>query len=300
MFEEILNKIQKTNDFFLSIEVIPSNSGNNNSIFNKIEQSNILNMIDAFVITDSPFGKMKSSPFFMALSLQQKYNKPTITTLSLRDRNKIALQSDILGANEFDVRLFLALTGDKHISKDVKVKNVYEGNSILLLDIIKTLNSQKDYFNNNFKEHIKPIYPFAVSNSYAKDYKRLERKIKHKVDKGALAIFTQPVYCFECIEKLLEIRDNIRKQYSDERRNFEIVFGYFPIMKKRTLDFVDNNIKGIDIPEDYKEKFSKLDETNYEEMLKFNKENFNNLKQHHNKFHLMGLNNFNLIYEILN
>jgi len=301
MFSHLLKKILTTEENFLSVEVIPTNSGNNHSIFSKIDDSLVIDYIDAFIVTDSPFGKMKSSPFFMSLGLQCKYNKPSICTLSLRDRNKIALQSDILGSNEFNLQAFLALTGDKCTEKSTKVKNVFEGNSLLLLEMIESFNNKKDFFGNDFKEDINQIYPFAVSNSYAKDYKRLEKKIKDKVDRGAIAIFTQPVFCDECIDKLLEIRDNIRNSYekSDKRRDFEIIFGFFPIMKPGTLNFIDKNLKGLDISDKYKEMFNKLDHSNYEEMVEFNKMLFNKFYQKHPKFHIMALNNFNLIKEIM-
>ena len=58
--------------------------------------------------------------------------------MSMRDRNLLALQSDLLGANDFDIRVFLTLTGDgvKHGDHPI-AKGVIEGNSQLLLEIIK-------------------------------------------------------------------------------------------------------------------------------------------------------------------
>jgi len=46
------------------------------------------------------------------LKVQERFKKPVITTISMRDRNKLSLQSSLLGANDFDIRVILALTGD--------------------------------------------------------------------------------------------------------------------------------------------------------------------------------------------
>ena len=67
----------------------------------------------------------------LLLKLQQEFNKPVIATMSMRDRNKIALQSDLMGANDFDVRAILALTGDPaKMSDQPHAKGVFEANSI--------------------------------------------------------------------------------------------------------------------------------------------------------------------------
>ena len=66
--------------------------------------------------------------------------------MSMRDRNKIALQSDLLGANEVDIRAILALTGDPAtISDQPHAKGVFEADSSMLLDIISCSNSGIDY-----------------------------------------------------------------------------------------------------------------------------------------------------------
>ena len=61
--------------------------------------------------------------------------------MTMRDRNKIALQSDLLGANDFDIRAILALTGDPaKMSDQPNSKGVFEANSLMLLKMIKSFN----------------------------------------------------------------------------------------------------------------------------------------------------------------
>ncbi|MGX3045146.1 hypothetical protein [Helicobacter sp. T3_23-1056] len=63
--------------------------------------------IDAFVCTDSPLARFKPSSILSSIKLQNALSKPLICTLSMRDRNSIALCGEILAANEFDLRAFL-------------------------------------------------------------------------------------------------------------------------------------------------------------------------------------------------
>ena len=79
------------------------------------------------------------------VKLQETFNLPAIATMSMRDRNKIALQGDLLGANDLDVVNILALTGDPaKMSDQPNTKAVLEGNSTLLLQMIRNFNNGID------------------------------------------------------------------------------------------------------------------------------------------------------------
>jgi len=128
--------------------------------------------------------------------------------MSMRDKNKLSLQSTLLGANDFDLRCILALTGDPaKLSDQPDVKGVLERDSTLLLSIIHHLNKGVDYSNKALKPAPKPIYPFAVSNSYAKDMNSLKKRMVKKLNYGARAIITQPVYNIENAKELLSLFD---------------------------------------------------------------------------------------------
>ena len=141
--------------------------------------------MDGFSTTDNPLAKLKYNAMFAALKLQQSFEKPVIATMSMRDKNKIALQSDLLGGNDFDIRAVLALTGDPaHMSDQPRVKGVFEGNSTVLLEMINSFNNGMDYSGKPFKTAPKKIYPYAVTNSFAKNMRSLEKKMTKKVQNG--------------------------------------------------------------------------------------------------------------------
>jgi 5,10-methylenetetrahydrofolate reductase len=172
LFDELINKLK--NDTYITLETTPGHSPIFSPIIDKIEELELQNYVDAFSTTDNPLAKLKYNALFAAKMLQDRFNKPVIATMSMRDRNKIALQSDLLGANEVDVRAILALTGDPAtISDQPHAKGVFEADSSLLLDIISAFNSGMNYAGKPLAHKLKEIYPFAVVNSYAKNPKIL-------------------------------------------------------------------------------------------------------------------------------
>ena len=153
IFQDFIYKLQ--NDSYITLETTPTHEPTFDNIINKIEQYNLSNKIDGFSTTDNPLAKLKYNSILASIKLQEKFCKPVITTMSMRNRNKIALQSDLLGANDFDIRTILALTGDPaHMSDQPHSKGVFESNSNMLLEIIRSFNNGMDYAGKQFK--IKP------------------------------------------------------------------------------------------------------------------------------------------------
>ena len=156
MFDELINKLQ--NSTYITLETTPSHSAMFSPIIDKIEELELHTLVDGFSTTDNPLAKLKYNSLFAAKMLQDRLQKPVIATMSMRDRNKIALQSDLLGANEVDVRAILALTGDPAtISDQPHAKGVFEADSSLLLDIISAFNSGMNYAGKPFS-HMPKVF----------------------------------------------------------------------------------------------------------------------------------------------
>ncbi len=294
---------EKLKDKIITLETTPPKLPTLNSILDKIENSGALKYIDGFTTTDCPLSKLKYNSIIAAFKLQEKFKKPVIATMSMRDRNKIALQSDLLGANDLGIRNILALTGDPaKMSDQPNTKGVVEGSSILLLQIIRAFNNGMDYAGKEFKIKPKKITPFVVSNSYAKNFSSIEIKIYKKVKNEAKAVITQPVYDMEIIKKILEIKNKIKEEFSDERKNFEIIFGFFPITKLKTAQFLHSHVPGIYVPHEWIEKFikaHKIGEKEEEKIgLELSKNLFNNLRKKHPKIHIMTANKFEIVKKL--
>ena len=302
LFTQLLNKLK--NASYITLETTPGHSPKFSNVIEKLETLGLDKLVDGFSTTDNPLAKLKYNALFAAKMLQDRFNKPVIATMSMRDRNIIALQSDLLGANEVDVRAILALTGDPaKLSDQPHVKGVFESDSTLLLDIIACFNSSIDYAGKPFNVKPEPIYPFGVVNSYARNPKTLQKKMQKKIAKGALGIITQPVYDIENTKLLLELMNNAKKECSVNETDSTLILGIFPITKLRTAQFLASHVPGIDVPDIWIEKLRRANEISPEEEYKvgfeLSKELFESIKEIHPKIHLMTANQFEIAKDIL-
>ena len=304
MFDTFCKKLH-SDKLFVTVEITPPHGASMTHTLEKIKKSGIANKIDGFSVTDNPLAQLKMSSILSAVKVQQTFQKPVIATVSMRDRNKLSLQSSLLGANDFDLRLILALTGDPaKLSDQPEVKGVLERDSTLLLSIIYRLNNGIDYSNKPLKPTPKPIYPFAVSNAYAKDYKTLQKRMLKKLNYGARAIITQPVYDSDNAKRLLEIFEEAKEQsIRESSKEAEIIFGQFPAVRAKTVNFIADNVPGIKVPKKI------IDEMNLAAMdskereaeigLELSKEIFKSIASLHPKLHLMTHNRFELCKKII-
>jgi 5,10-methylenetetrahydrofolate reductase len=293
---------EKLKGRYITLETTPPKLPTVDTMIEKIEKNEAYKYIDGFSTTDCPLSKLKYNSIIAAFKLQEKFKKPVIATMSMRDRNKIALQSDLLGANDLGITNILALTGDPaSMSDQPKTKAVVEGSSILLLQIIRAFNNGMDYAGKEFKIKPKPITPFAVSNSYAKNFNSIERKIYKKIQNYAAGIITQPVYDINIVEKLLDIKNKITSEFKDERKDAEIILGFFPITKLKTAQFLQAHVPGIYVPENWIEKLIKAHKISEKEEYKVGMELSRNLFQKllkiHPKIHIMTANRFEIVKE---
>ena len=303
MFDTLIDKLK--NDTYITLETTPGHSPQFTPTIDKIEALELDKLVDGFSTTDNPLAKLKYNALFAAKMLQDRFAKPVIATMSMRDRNKIALQSDLLGANEVDVRAILALTGDPAtISDQPHAKGVFEADSSLLLDIISAFNSGMNYAGKPLALKPKEIYPFAVVNSYAKNPKTLQKKMQKKIKHGALGIITQPVYDLENAKQLLELKENANKECCSEHKNAELILGLFPITKLRTAQFLSAHVPGINVPDYWIESLRVANakggaEEEYKVGFELSKKLFEEIKEFHPKIHLMTANQFQIAKDIL-
>ena len=290
---------------FITIEITPPHGGSIDKIIENIASLELDKKVTGFTTTDNPLAKLKMDSILAAIKVQQKFNKPVIATMSMRDKNKLSLQSTLLGANDFDIRCILALTGDPaKLSDQPEVKGVLERDSTLLLSIIYKLNKGLDYSNKVLNPAPKPIYPFAVSNSHAKDPKYLLKKMIKKLDYGARAIITQPVFGIENAKMLLRIFEEAKEiSIRDTAKSAELVLGQFPLIAAKTANFINEHVPGIDVPKEIIDEMNlaSMDGKEKEHNVGFaiSKRIYDEIIALHPKVHLMTHNRFDLCSELI-
>ncbi|MEA3383877.1 MAG: methylenetetrahydrofolate reductase [Campylobacterota bacterium] len=302
MFDTLIAKLEE--DRYITLETTPSHEPIFDNIIDKIEEFDLQDKVDGFSTTDNPLAKLKYNALFASIKLQQRFNKPVIATMSMRDRNKIALQSDLLGANDFDVRAILALTGDPaHMSDQPHTKGVFEANSNMLLEIITSFNNGMDYAGKPFKTAPKTIYPFSVINSYAKNMKSLEKKMFKKIQNGTQGIISQPVYDIKNAKQLIGYMDGAKSGFSDDRSKSQLILGVFPITKLRTAQFLSSHVPGIFVPQEWIDKLTaaaKIGEDEEKKVgMKLSSDLLKDIQKIYPKVHLMTANKFDIASELL-
>ena len=299
MLEQFITKL-KSNQAFLSVEVSPSLSSTiGQSVIDELES---LKVADCFVCTDSPLARLKPSSILSSIKLQNALQKPVICTLSMRDRNSIALCGDILGANEFGLRAFLSLSGDGVKNGDCEgAKGVFEESSLKLGRIIDNLNQGIAANGKALKDSVETIYNFSVINSYANNTESLKKKMLKKLSNSAVqGLFTQPVFSLEAARFLLESLESINKELG---QNCVMILGFFPVLSYKMALFLRDKLPGVYIPDEWVQKLEKASikgkEVERKIGLELSRELFKDLQTLHNKFHFMSANKPSLLREFV-
>jgi len=290
---------------FITVEITPPHGASIKPTIEKIRALKLHEKVAGFTVTDNPLAKLKMSGILSAIQVQQAFKKPVIATMSMRDKNKLSLQSSLLGANDFDLRAILALTGDPaKFSDQPEVKGVLERDSTLLLSIIYKLNNGFSYSNKALNPKPKPIYPFAVSNAYSKDMRRIKKGMLKKLNYGARGIITQPVYDVENAKELLELFEEAKHEsVRDTAKEAELILGQFPVVRAKTANFISDKVPGITVPKSIIEEMdlAAMDGEEKEQEVGFaiSKEIFDKILKVHPKMHLMTHNRFDLCSKLI-
>ena len=201
--------------------------------------------IDAFNVTDGQTAVVRMASWAACLIGREEGIDP-IVQMTCRDRNRIALQMDILGIAALGINNVLCLTGDYvTMGNHPSAKPVYDLDSIQLIKIIKGMRDDKR-FQNGEKIDVEPrLYIGAVSNPFGGyplwvDVIRLEKK----VEAGADFIQTQCVFNLEKFEEWMKL---VRQKKLHER--IHILAGVTPLKSYRMAKYMSENVPGIEIPE---------------------------------------------------
>ncbi|MCX9010737.1 MAG: methylenetetrahydrofolate reductase [Candidatus Methanoperedens sp.] len=202
----------------------------------------IKEVADAVNITDNQRAVVRMSPLAAAGILSRR-GYETIMHLTCRDRNRLALQSELLGAAAMGINNVLVMTGDHPAKGDhTGARPVYDLDSVQLLGLIRELNSGFDLSGNPLRG-APEIFAGAVAGVELNElsFMKLEKKVKM----GARFIQTQAVFD---AGKFSYFMDKIRNSQTFE--GIRIIAGVIPLKSEKNANFLNKNIAGIRIPDD--------------------------------------------------
>lgn len=201
-------------------------------------------IVDAVNVTDLQSSVMRLGSLATSHILTELGIEP-IFQMTCRDRNRLALQSDLLSAYVLDIRNVLSLTGDHTtIGDHPQTKPVYDLDSVSLLWTMKKLESGVDLAGKELKG--KPtFFKGAVVNPGADTRPALELqllKMQKKIDAGAQFFQTQAIFDTESFEKFME-----RVQKFDVK--VPVLAGVILLKSEKMANYMNNFVPGVHVPD---------------------------------------------------
>ncbi len=199
--------------------------------------------VDAVNITDNQTGIVRLSSIASAKILLEEGLEPVVQ-VTCRDRNRIALQSDLLGAASLGIRNVLCLTGDhQRFGNHPEARGVFDLDSIQLIAMTAQMN--RGALLSGFELKTAPDFLIGgAANPFADPLEFRVIRLAKKIRAGAQFIQTQPVFDFE---RFMEWMEEVRKAGLHEKA--AILPGVMPVKSARALLHMNEEVPGIRIPE---------------------------------------------------
>ena len=246
--------------------------------------------VHAVNITDGSRAVMRMCSMAMSKLLLEHGIEP-IMQISCRDRNKIALQSDILGANALGIKNILCITGDSVKAGDQHdTKSVHEFESVRLLRQIQAFNKGIDPTFGQLNDKRTNIFSGAAADPSCRNLRSLKNRMKKKKDAGVKFLQTQMVMKKE---NLIEFCEEVSNPLE-----IPVIAGIFLLKSYKNALFINKYVPGANIPEDILNRLKHAKEP-LKEGIEIAAEQAHDFINIANGIHLMAVKSEHLIPEIL-
>ncbi len=201
--------------------------------------------VDACNVTDGQTAVVRMSSWAACLIAQEEGLDP-IVQMTCRDRNRIALQMDVLGIAALGMNNMLCLTGDhQKFGNHPAAKGVYDLDSIQLVKIVKDMRDEKK-FQCGEQMIVEPrVFIGAAENPFADPFEFRVPRLAKKVAAGADFVQTQIIYN---VDKFAEWMKMVRDRGLHER--VKILAGVAPVKSVGAARYMKTRVPGMDVPDD--------------------------------------------------
>jgi 5,10-methylenetetrahydrofolate reductase len=246
-----LKPLLETGKFVITAEVGPLKGTDITEIEEVAEL--LKGRVDAVNVTDQQSSVMRLGSLAVSHLVKEKGLEP-IFQVTCRDRNRIALQSDLLSAWVLGIENVLALTGDlPELGDHPQAKAVYDLDSVQLLWVINKLNEGYDMVGNELKGKT-DFFPGAVVNPGADTEAAFELqliKMEKKIAAGARFFQTQAIYDITTLTKLMKRAEGF---------GVPILAGIIPLKSAGMARFMNKNVAGVFVPEELIKKMTEAED----------------------------------------
>ena len=201
--------------------------------------------MDAVNVTDNQTSVVRMSSFSSCVILKQMGLNPVLQMVT-RDRNRIAIQSDILGAAALGISNMLCLSGDHQKFGDhSSAKNVYDLDSIHLIQTVKHMRDEGKFLGGDEIKGAPRLFIGAAANPFADPFEFRVIRLAKKAAAGAQFIQTQCIYNLERFKKWMEL---VRNRGLHEK--VHILGGVTPLKSLGMANYMKKMVPGMDVPDE--------------------------------------------------
>ena len=237
-----LERVLESGQFAVTGELGPPRSADAEVIRKKAKI--LKGHVDAFNITDGQTAVVRMASWAAAIIGKEEGLEP-IVQMTCRDRNRIALQMDVLGIAALGINNMLCLTGDhQKFGNHPAARGVYDLDSIQLVRMVKDMRDEKK-FQCGDEMAVEPrLFIGAAENPFADPFEFRVTRLAKKVEAGADFIQTQIIYN---VDKFAEWMKGVRDRGLHER--VKILAGVAPIKSMGAARYMKTRVPGMDVPD---------------------------------------------------
>ena len=244
-----LQRILEAGHLAVTSECGPPRGSDASKIKKKAEL--IKDHVDAINITDNQTSVTRLCSLAACVHLKLMGLEPVLQMVT-RDRNRIAIQSDLLGAASFDIPNILCLSGDHQSFGDCKEgQNVFDMDSLQLLQTVRRMRDEGKFIGDDEIDRPPRMFVGAAANPFADPFEIRVPRLAKKVTAGAEFIQTQCVFNLDKFEEWIRLareRGLTEKVY--------ILAGLTPMKNVGMAKYMKNRVPGMDVPDDLIKRLS--------------------------------------------
>jgi methylenetetrahydrofolate reductase (NADPH) len=238
-----LEKVLQAGHFAFTAELDPPRGTNADKL--KKKASHLKGIVDAVNITDNQTSMVRMSSWAASLILIQEGMEPNFQMVC-RDRNRLAMQADVLGAYALGIKNMLCLSGDhQQLGDHPTAKGVFDIDSMQLIHMVKCMRDEGKFMSGGDIEAPPRIFIGAAANPFAEPYNWRVYRLAKKVKVGVDFIQTQCVYNMDKFRQWIQKANDMgltEKAY--------ILAGVTPIKSIDMARYIKAQVPGMDMPDE--------------------------------------------------
>lgn len=252
-----LEKVLEGGKFAVTAELGPPKGTSVKAIQRKAEQ--LKPYVDAVNATDNQTAITRMCSLATCTIARQCGVEP-VMQIVCRDRNRIAIQSDVLGAVALGIQNILCLSGDhQKFGNHPAAKNVYDLDSIQLIATLKKMRDEKKFQSGDEFSGQAPVFIGAAANPYADPFEFRAIRLGKKVKAGADFIQTQAVFDVERFDRWMRM---VREMGLDKQTH--ILAGIIPVKSVGMARYMRDYVSGVAVPDEVVTRLEKAEDVKEE------------------------------------